>query len=250
MKSRFAFYADNIALLAAIFGAAFVFARYFVAETYATVLVAVTITLAVSSPLMRKKSLSENRGTEKLADECAMYFAVRGEDFALDYLAAALGKKLSVVKEKGFLRISETLVFVRPFDEKFSLKEAVSCRLATEREGASSAIIISPFGKEKNADACLDGEKANLRVMDKFGFYKLLSALDSLPPAAPGKKNRRELARNALSPNKSGKYLVAALVLATGAYFSKYGVYFLVCAALCAALALLSRLDPLKKSAD
>ena len=253
MKSVIAGIIDNILMfLTATFFAIAVagyFSRDYKVIIAAALTSAVCITALTDMFREKRKPLENPRIKEVLTQ-----FIYNDENFAFDYVAAALEKKHSVEKKEKFILVNGvTAVFTRLKPGKISGKD-ISYIYGDARGKAGKIVVLSIDGADADCLSVTDAlPDPKIFVFDGEKTFGLLDSLDALPENEIILKRKKtsasEFFRACISPPRARRYFFVSLVLLLSSLFMPRSIYYVIFASICIVLGILSKINIVAKLA-
>jgi len=251
VKNKVALTIDRILLfiVSAFFG--IVVAGYFSRNTAVILLSGLLSAFCITALCTIFGQKKRDKNIEREVGEVMMQFFLKGKAFAFETVLEALKTRYAVTIEKGFIVANRTAVAVRLLPEP--LKFAELCRLYAARlDGVKRLLILTARGAD-NESKQVAGRLPDCKVTILNGekVYRLLQSLEQLPAITikllDKKRNWKGFFVNALKPKNARRYLFVALLLLFSSIFMPASIFYLVVAAVCLALAILCRVDVVKR---
>lgn len=227
-------------------------ARYFTHEPSAVLLCGAIAGLAVTAliGLGRRKRQGPKQRRDRI-ERVRHQFIFRSRADSHAYVLRALQKRYDVTDCGDYLRVGKTAVAVCLSAEKLTLARLADL-YGSVRGNSRRLLILTACGADKEAESAaetLPDTDTEIFAFDRV--YALLQWLDALPPEEIVLKKRKRagakaLLGQALSRQNAKRYLMLALLMLFSSLFMRFGVYYVVFAALLIVLALLCRIDVLR----
>lgn len=249
-KNKLARFLDSLLSKVAIWLLAAVWSSYYLDKWYLVVVAATAVMLCVSALIKHFSSKKyRTRAEQKHVDEVMAQFIYGGDDFALDFFQKAIGAKYQTVREGNRLLVKGTAVFVRFTLDK--LPPAELARMYAARGEAKRLLILTAEGADGKTAALAAALPQKITVLDRDKTYALMKSLGQEPEIKIVLKKQkgsfRRILSGVISPARAKGYLIASIVLVVSSYFMPFSIYYLVIASVSAVLALLSRLDIVRR---
>jgi len=246
MKSRVARVLDSVLVGTAVFLFAFLLARFYLSQLYLVLIVAVSVTLGVLTPInLRNKRLRAAALESQAAEAAITHFLFKDEAYTIDYFYEALKKRYKVTKQQHLLQINSTII-IPHFIEPLHIKHIVRYYAEAGRQEAKTLVILAPVLEKNTAEAKKRLPAVKLEIFKADKIYRLLKSLDSVPDPDPRVRRSakiKEFLQLALTPKRAKNYLFVFFTLIVGAYFFSFGLYFIVMSGVALTLAILSKLN-------
>lgn len=241
MKSRFANISDKIFLTAAVWLLTTFLLGYFIPNIALKLIVSTSITLFILL-LIKKRKVKPDFSPLK-------EFMYMSKDKRDEYLSAVIGKRYPAQLCDGLILSNGTAVAQLLDYEKTQLSAVVELIENAIRHGASKLLIFAPGGYTVGAEEGVLRAKISVKFFDEKETYLFFKAFDALPakPQTHKKSKLSVFLESALSRDRVKSYSLTACLMLFMAYFSRYSIYYIVIAALCVTLSIISGTELIKR---
>ncbi|MCL2375217.1 MAG: hypothetical protein FWC82_01670 [Firmicutes bacterium] len=251
VKNKVALTIDRILLfiVSAFFGIAV--AGYFSRNTAVILLSGLLSAFCITALCAIFGQKKRDKNIEQKVQEVMMQFFLKGRAFAFETVLEALKTRYAVNIEKGFIIANRTAVAVKLLPEPLKFTEL--CRLYATRPNEIKRLLILTARGADNESKQVMGRLPDCKVTVLGGekVYRLLQSLEQLPAVSikliEKKRDWKGFFVRALEPKNARRYLFVALLLLFSSIFMPASIFYLVVAAVCLALAILCRVDVVKR---
>ena len=259
MKSKFSKVVDFIVTRAALFTAAFVWARYMIDDVWLSLMAAALLTLLVNGALrllFRLASKGKTLKSQELrrAEEISRQFLWGAPEENAQFLSAAVaaGEACQIIP-LGDCFVAEkegrsTLVCAHFSTQPLTRQHIVEFVRCARRAAAGEAAVLY-LTAEKNIDQfCASVPDVKIKLFDPVKTYALLKSYDVFPavtqlPAPAKKTSLKTLFSAALSRARAKAYIAGGLFLFALSFFTLYRLYYLLSASALLLIGILSHFN-------
>ena len=223
-------------------------AGYFSREPLVIITVGVSSALLVTALLgfllkKRKPTISV-----KEVEETMLQFFLQGNEFCLDTVFHALQTRYEPEKHTEYILVNQTAVY--PFFSPEPLSFVQFCALYAKLNiaGIRRILILTAAGTDaqtaKTASLLPNPPVIFLNGEQTFRLLQKLGGLPEIKIMLKSKKRSfKDFLIHALSPKTCKRYLFTAFLLIGSSFFMPSSLYYIVIAAICIVLTILSKLN-------
>lgn len=242
-----------------IFSLIFIWARYYSNNLNFAIWVSIILTFCAEFFLQAlKRARNKKQGIKQREEEDVdiainrLIFNTKTQN--LNFFFNLLKEQEKVTKHKNLLVVenqdSQKFAFVPMFS--FSQLEADDLIeiLQKVKSFKTDRVIICTKQASKQAKDLAKAHRTPVLILEKQSVYtKLLKAYNQFPPEddwlsknafTQNRITLKDIAKNAISPNKTKSYFFSSLVLLVATYFVPYNIYYLIFASFLLLLSLAS----------